>query len=204
MIFNKGFSLVELLVSMAIATLLMSVVIFNYSTFNDNLAISSAEQEIAIAIRQAQTFGINVRETAASSGKFDSAYGIYVDPQNSNNAIYLFVDKSEVPFGDGTNANHKYDAGGGCGSASTECIEKISLRNGVVVSNVCDGTSCYVDKNMTVTFLRPNPDADIYFINNATGAVFSSSVSTGKIELTSPKGKVLKVIVESTGQVVVE
>ena len=193
-IYKKGFTLIELIVTMSIVTLLMTTVLFNYGTFNDNLAISSAEQEMAVAIRQAQTYGLNVKETAASSGQFGYAYGIYFNPQSPTD-YYLFADADN---------NKKYDVGSGCGSGSTECIEKFSLRNGVRISNICDSATCYSTKNLNITFLRPVPDAVIYLINNSDGSTYSSSVNTGKIELTSSKGKVLKVTIESTGQVLVD
>jgi len=99
--FKKGFTLVELLVTVSIATILMSLVLFNYGTFNDNIALSSAGQEMAIAVRQAQAYGVNVKEVKAGSGKFNSGYGIYFNPADSPSDYYIFVD---------TNGDKKYDA----------------------------------------------------------------------------------------------
>src|SRR3989344_223528 len=194
---TTGFTLVELLVSVAIVVLIMSVVLFNYTGFNDNLALASGGQELAIAIRQAQTYGLTVKEVTPGGGRFDSAYGIYFDPSSSPSAYYIFAD---------INSNKTYDAGSGCGSGNTECVGRFDLRNGVKISGICDQNACPPEvsvKMMDITFLRPNPDACIYFTNNG-GQIKVGPSLTGKVVLTSPKGKTLTVRIESMGQVLVQ
>ena len=202
MLINKlksGFTIVELLVSIFIITLLLSVVLFNYGTFNDKLALSSAGQEMAIAIRQAQAYGVNVKEVGASGGVFTSAYGVYFNPSCNPDSYYVFAD---------TNANKKYDIGAGCGNPDTagELIEKFILRNGVIISGVCDAATCPLSaptKSMHVTFLRPNPDANINFVDT-NGSFVGGQSLTGKIRLTSLKNNTLDIVVENTGQVLAQ
>ena len=197
---NKGFTLIEALVSISIVSLIMSSVLFNYATFSDNLTLSSAGQELAIVIRQAQTYGLTVREVTreiTSGGKFDSAYGAYFD-KNDPTFYYLFAD---------LDGDKKYDVGSGCGSGlnNTECVEKLVLRNNVRISDFCNESACPPSasvKMMDVVFLRPNPDANINFTNNGGSIVVGPSL-TGKIVLISAKGNTLTITVESTGQVLV-
>ena len=197
---DDGFTLVELLISISIITVLLSVVLYNYGQFNDNLALSSAGQEMAIAIRQAQTYGINVREISVGTGNFTAAYGVYFNPGSNPSNYYIFAD---------TDGNKAYNAGSGCGTGNTECVEQLTLRNGVKITSICDGTNTCPPppggssvKNMTVTYTRPNPDASINFLNN--GGQIKASSPTGKVTLTSPKLKTLTVTIESTGQVSVQ
>ncbi len=197
----NGFTLVELIVTISIVTFMSTVVMFNYSTFSDNLASSAAQQEIAVAIREAQSFGVNVRESAVSSGRFDYAYGIHFDPQDPS-SYYVFVDRTDSPFGNGVTGNRQYDVGTGCGTSSTECVEKFTLRNNVKVSGICDPSSCYTNKTLDIIFLRPNPDAKIYIYTGATE--FSSGGASARVELTSQKGKVVYVKADATGQVLVQ
>ncbi len=191
--YTKGFTLIELLVTVSITTVLMTVVLFNYSTFIDNLAVGGAEQEVAATIRQAQTYGLNVRETGVSSGQFDYGYGVYFDP-GSNPTIY-------IPFVD-SDANKRYTVQSGCGG-STECMDRIAYRNGVRVTSVCDSTACYSNKTLSISFLRPIPDANIY-ITYPDGSPFLGPLLSARIELKSPKNKLVYVTVESTGQVLVQ
>ncbi len=194
---KKAFTLVEVLVSLSIITAILSVVMWNYGGFNDRLALTGSGQELAIAIRQAQTYGLTVKEVGIGSGQFNYAYGIYFNPTISPSDYYVFVD---------SNANKIYDVGSGCGSGSTECVEKFSLRNNVKITSICDGLSCppvASAKSLDVTFLRPNPDATINFTDGVGNIVTSSSVR-GKVIMTSPKGMTLTVTIESTGQILVQ
>ena len=195
---GAGFTFVELLISMAIVTFIMSVVLYNYGVFNDNLALSSAGQEMVIAVRQAQTYGLNVKEVSVGGGHFSSAYGIYFYPSGEPTNYYIFAD---------TNGNQRYDTGTGCGSGNTECIERLTLRNGVIMSGICDiNNACPPPggvRRMNATYLRPNPDADIRFKTNIN-APSGGPQQTGKIILTSPKGKTLIVTIENSGQVSVQ
>jgi prepilin-type N-terminal cleavage/methylation domain-containing protein len=193
---TEGFTLIEMLVTVSIATVIMSTVFFNYATFIDRLAISSAGQEMAIAVRQAQTYGLTVKEVTVGGGQFSAAYGIYFDLSDPTN-FYLFAD---------TNADNKYTVGSGCGSGSTECVEKFILRNNIRITGICDATTCppvVGATRLTATFLRPTPDAVIYFANNANALVAGPSTK-GKVVLTSPKGSVTNVIIDSTGQILVQ
>jgi len=194
---KKGFTLAEIMITLSIVTVIMTTVLFSYSVFSDKLALSSAAQEIAITIRQAQTYGLTVREAAVAGGNFNSAYGVYFDIGSDQTHYYLFVD---------TNSNSKYDVGNGCGSASTECVQQGTIRSNVLMTNVCDGSACppVVNvKKMNVTFLRPNPDATIIF-TDSSGNTLAGPSSTGKVVLTSPKGNTSTITIESTGQVNVQ
>lgn len=192
---KKGFTLVELLVSVSILTVMMSVVLFNYGSFNDNLALSTAAQEVAVAIRQIQAYGLNVKEATPGSGQFNYAYGIHFIG-NNNSSVRLFIDSDN---------DREYDPFAGCWTPGTECIERVDFRNGIVVSNVCDATTCppVGAQRVSVLFLRPNPDALIYFADSSLDNI-SGPVSSARIQLTSPRGKVMYVNIESTGQVTIQ
>ncbi|OHA92878.1 MAG: hypothetical protein A3H52_01020 [Candidatus Zambryskibacteria bacterium RIFCSPLOWO2_02_FULL_39_26] len=190
--FSKGFSLVELIIVIAITTVLLGVITYSYRTANNNLALSSAAQEVAIAIRQAQTYAISVKEYAPNSGQFDYAYGIFFSPSFNPNYI-IFADKDV----DGV-----FSLGDGCGTVSTECVELFTLRNNVNITGVCNASTCYSSgsRDLTVIFKRPNPNATLRLY--ASGIV--TNPSTGKIVLTSPQGTTVAVTIQSTGQVLVQ
>src|SRR3990167_1379889 len=89
---GAGFTLIELMVSISIVSVIMTVVLFTYSSFNDSLALSAAGQEVASAVRQAQTYGLSVKEFSVGSEQFTSGYGIYFDPVSDPTNYYIFVD----------------------------------------------------------------------------------------------------------------
>jgi len=197
---TQGFTLIELMVTMSLVSIIMLVVMFSYSKFSDRLSLKSATQEIAVTIRQAQSYGLNVREAAAGGGQFASAYGIFIDPTNDPTHYTVFVDAF---------ANKTYDVGAGsCGTSTTECVEKDAVRNGVQISKICDSSgACSINsskKNVNITFLRPNPDADINFTNAAGTIVGGGSEDSVAITLTSPQGDTATVTVDRTGQISVQ
>lgn len=200
-ILNKsthGYTLVELLITIAIAMALLSIVLYDYVGFNDKQALSAAAQEMVLAIRQAQSYGINVRETSMGTNDFSKSYGIYFNPSSSPNDYYLFVDK---------NGDRKYnDTIGSC--SGTECVEKVTFRNGVTVSSISiSGSTCPSDNlatSLTVTFLRPNPDATMTFANSSGSTVCTSQSLNGQATLRSRNGLTKIVGVDPTGQIYIQ
>ena len=194
---TEGFTVAEVIVSVAIISVLMTVVLFNYSIFNDNLALTSAGQEIASSIKQSQQYGLSVKEATVGLGQFGYAYGVYFDRVVDTTNYYIFVDKD---------GDRQYDVINGCGSADTECVEKIPIRNKVRISTICDGVACppiATANMMDITFLRPNPDARIYFTNSA-GAIVAGPTNTGKVTLISQKNRTITITIDVTGQVLVQ
>jgi Tfp pilus assembly protein FimT len=162
---KNGFTLAEMIISVSIVFLISSVALFSYSAFSDGLNISSAAQELSLEIRQAQIYGLAVKEKTVGSGQFANGYGIHISLDDPTN-YYIFVDQ---------NNNNKYDGDTTCAPGG-ECVEKNSLRNGVSVTVICGAAfggavSCPLNpsiRSMDVMFLRPNPDAQIRFLNSGS------------------------------------
>lgn len=196
---RRGFSVIELLVSIAVGTVLLAVVVTNYYTSNDKLAIQSAAQELSIVIRQAQAYGLAVKESVTGSGAFTYAYGVYFNYNSVTNAstYQLFVDRDNDNF---------YDVGSGtCGALTTECVETLTLRNGIKISAIHNSLSAIPAgaTSLNITFKRPNPDAVIYFKDNS-GTTILGPTTRGKVILTSPRGTTATISVDNTGQILIQ
>ncbi|TSC70378.1 MAG: Uncharacterized protein CEO12_402 [Parcubacteria group bacterium Gr01-1014_46] len=194
-ILKKAFTLIELLISVSIITVILSVVLWNYGSFNDQLALSATAQELALTIREMQTYSINVKETSAGSGQFNHAYGIHFNIA-SPYSYRLYIDSDD---------NGAYDHKSGCYTGNTECTNRVDIRNKIKISSVCDSSTCPPSgaAGFNVFFLRPNPDAKIYFVDSSFVNILGP-VTQAKVQLTSPNGKVMYVIVESTGQISIQ
>lgn len=196
---SEGFTVMEFVIIIAITTVLMSIVLFNFSTFNDKAALSSAGQEMAVEIRKTQVYGVNVKEVGQGTGQFNSAYGIYFN-LISPSFYLIFVD---------TDNNKRY--GGSLGSCmGFECVEKIYLQNGVTVSSI-SSTSCVpggsppgIISVSHTTFKRPSTDAIIKLDGSDGYWCDSQQIADVIITLRSPKGQTMKVHIENTGQVYLE
>lgn len=193
----SGFTLIELMVTIGIAVLIMTVTLFDFATFSDKLALSSAAQQIAVTIRQAQTYGLSVKEAKQSgSSTFLAGYGVYFETASDQTHYTLFAD---------FNKNNRYDVGNGCGAAVTECLQQSLLKN-VKATSLC-AAACPPFSNASVTglqimFVRPSPDAIMNFF--LTSGSYVSTEIVGSVVLTSPKGNTIKVKVQSTGQIAVQ
>lgn len=198
---GSGFTLIELLVTISIMLVITVGVVFNYSASNESLAVTAAVQQMSVDIRLVQVYGLSVKESAVGGGDFGRGYGVYATLDDQTN-YYLFVDK---------NSNGKYDGTSSC-TPGGECIEKVSFKNGIKISNICGaafGGSLVCPPNSSVrginiTFVRPNTDAIIRYTTSA-GAFYGGVFQTGRINFISPKNSATGMVtVENTGQISVQ
>lgn len=179
---NRGFTLVEVLVSLGIFAVLTGVVLSNYRGYNTNALFSNASEDIVLALRQAQVYGVGVRGTGTS---FTTPYGVWF-LQNSSNFI-IFADN---------NGNGLYS------SADDTIIETISWPSNIKIKTAATGgLSCGSDSTtvagLGITFNRPNPDA---IIKRGSGAICASPGGSVTI-IDSNTGKTSTVSITSAGQI---
>jgi len=154
---NKGFTLIELMVTIAIVTVIMGIILIENSKFNDSIILTNTAYEVALVARQAQVFGLSSK--AASSGTVYSGYGISASAVSGENAVVrLFAD---------TNSDGKYQS-------TEEITGGVQLGRGIRVTHICFNTGTQVCNSTTdlsttnIIFKRPNPESDI---RDGTGAI---------------------------------
>jgi prepilin-type N-terminal cleavage/methylation domain-containing protein len=183
---KAGFTLIELMVVIVIATVLMTAIVVQQSKWNDQLTVNTQNYELALMIRQAQVYSLGVREDKSGSGdKFNVGYGIYFSQNNTNQYIF-FADR---------NKNQKYDSG--------EAIETKVFNRGVTIKDVCGKNRCFFTgggplQQASVMFFRPDTDAIISLLNNGGNSV---DVPPILVTLKSVGNRTSSVKVESNGRV---
>jgi len=184
---NGGFSIVELLVSTSILVVITLVVLVNHSAFGGNILVGALAYDVGLSIRQAQVFGLSVREFGVGTNTFDVGYGVHFDIDNSTGyQIFADIDKNKM-FNNGDGTEEVFFIGKGfsiakiCGTNSSS-VEVCSDSGGISV--------------MDVTFIRPDPDAFIV-VDGDPSVVYQSA----RIVVQSPNGNKREVNVESTGQI---
>lgn len=220
---TTGFTIVELLVVTGIFAMMTTLVLANYPRFNAQIILENTAYEVALEVRQAQSFGLGVREAAAVADVFPG-YGVRVpDITIDNTKIFLYADIPSMPGGDG---NNMYDGGTNCIPGIDECVEVLQLQKYAVYA-VCGnwrtdypsepafretadvdayvGTGhCAID-SLDINFTRPNPDA---FLQGYAGGVVDHPLPNGysdiAIVIATSDGHVRTVVVWSTGQITVE
>jgi len=202
----SGFTLVELLVSVSIIGIITSVVVFNQQDFTDQVSLTNTTSEISLQVREAQTYGVSVREFNTGTAEFNLGYGVSFNlnnsPGSSNSSYIYFADRP------GTDNNGIFDTPGFCfpGSGS-ECLNRLFLSRGNTITALCaylSDNTCRTVARMDITFFRPYPNARVIFFNNGGFIVPFPTAKGGKIEVTTPTGKVQNVVVYTTGQIAIE
>ena len=203
---NRGFTLVELLVTITMFVILTGVVLVNSNQFDNSVLLHNFSYDVVLTIKQAQSYGVSVRES--SLGAFNTlpnqGYGVYFDLNQSNKNFVLFND---VAGSDGYgNPNQMYDGSiTSCPVDSLECLQKYSMRNGTFVQkiSVCTATNCIDASDLSILFYRPKLDANIFAHSSLDGSLITSP-SYAQIILSSTNGMTSTVVVTSVGQIYIK
>lgn len=189
---QKGFTLLELLVVITIATIITTALVIQHNRWNDRLVVNTQAYELALMIRQAQFYSLGVKEdkTSSNADKFNVGYGVYFDSNYNNRYIY-FADR---------NNNKIYNLG--------EEVETKYLNRGVVISDVCSLGSpgwCFYQgggsfRKLNIFFFRPETKAQIATLNDGDNPV-NAGGSPIRIYLRSPGNNRFAVQIDDNGRV---
>jgi len=193
---SRGFSIIELMVVVAIISIITGVALVNHSVFSGGVALENLAYEIALTVRQAQFFGMNVKGFGSgTTADFETGYGVYFNISDPTSFI-LFAD---------TYGDRVYDG-------VSELVEKYNIVRGNRIKSLCVvGAVDYCSDpelspvvDLTIVFLRPDPDAIIKTDNSADcGTNPSIGCGSAKIFIGSPKDDVSDKIINIsvTGQI---
>lgn len=182
---RRGFSLIELLAVTGILVAISSIILVNNAQFGGAITLKNLAYDMALSVREAQIYGISVRRYGASN--FQPGYGMHFRASSPTSYI-LFVD-ADVE-------NGRYDGG-------DELVESFTIGRGHTISDLCvtlagaETETCGMDK-LDILFKRPEPDAQIRYNDG------DLVQQRARVEVLSPRGDTVDVIIESTGQISVE
>lgn len=193
---KRGFTIVELLVSLAIFVVMTALLIAKYGNFNQSILLTNLAYDTALTIRNAQSYGLNVKSAPTNgsnySSDFDSPFGVHFDSSSGNNKkVVFFVDKSK---------DFVYD------QATGEAYITYEIKNGNYISSICasaytNGNSCDPKAFVDISFRRPNPSPYISSLLSSSGTTVNSNFKYAKITLKSTSGETRNVIIIKSGQI---
>ncbi len=195
---EKAFSLIELLVVVALLTIILSVSIFNYDNFGKDIELENAVYSVALAVREAQVFGINkaLKEVSEPENSFGGEYGYGVFFSKTADSQNTYGPKKFVLFIDEDN-NRKFDQSP-C-VVGNECYSQILLNKGNYIYELeyQDTSGNWINTDsLDIYFKRPNPEAIITNDSNTTVR------SAARINITDPSGSFKRcVIIGSIGNI---
>ena len=229
---RKAFTIVELIVSIAIFAMMTALLVAKYGNFNNSVLLTNLAYDMAATIRTAQTYGLSVqgKEGVTGPSGFQYPYGVAFCisdadcPQATgqsgfnNTHIILFAD---------IDRDNAYDH-------NDVPVAIYAIKRGVKINALCVAapggalTNCATSNNkrVDITFLRPSLDAIICvnykYINDTGGTGFNYTnyptincakvgfnTTYGKryailVSLKAPDGSTRGVVIRSTGQISVE
>ncbi|MDE2071539.1 MAG: prepilin-type N-terminal cleavage/methylation domain-containing protein [Patescibacteria group bacterium] len=161
---RAGFTLIELMVVMAIIVLVTGLLLARQSRFNSSTLLRSLSYSVALTIRQAQTYGTSVRENAVGSASFVGIYGVWFNG-GSSYTLYVDVNKNGIfDGGDVTVQTYKVGAGYSINTYCAYALGSMSCSGSCPPSatqNKLGVGSCTPSaiNSLSIYFKRPNPDA---------------------------------------------
>ncbi|MDE1965975.1 MAG: prepilin-type N-terminal cleavage/methylation domain-containing protein [Patescibacteria group bacterium] len=207
----SGFTLIEMLVVLAIIVIITSLALSGQSAFNQTLLLTNAAYDLGITVRQAESYGISSRSfTAGGQATTNAGYGI--DFSNADLHSYtLFADIARpiapptwCPTGVAGTPTAKP---GDClfEASSNETVDTYTFTRGFSFSKFCGralntgATLCSGSglDTLDVVFVRPNTEAIL--TGRKGGAAWQ--LSNAIVYLTSPAGGVRCVTVTDVGQI---
>lgn len=199
---RAGFSLIELLVVVAIMTIITSVVLVSQGRFGSSIILSNLAYDMALSIREAQSYGLSVRESSPGSKRFDVGYGIHFSTDRRDSYI-LFAD---IKNDDGD--SQQYNTSISPCSSNSECVKEYKIGRGNTIIKFCGvkdagGTEEMCSDDTKKYFL------DIVFPRAESDATFTTNLGTGfravRVYIKSPDGLHTRIIETTiTGQIFVK
>lgn len=135
---KRGFTLIELIVSISIIALISSIVLANFNSYKRSGGLSASTQLIMSDIRKAQSYALSLKDFGSTGNYPMGGWGVYFDI--AGNRYIIFAD---------LNGDYKWNG-------DSESVEVKNLPSGIKISNI---TSLPAGSSNTanIAFLPPAP-----------------------------------------------
>ncbi len=179
---TKGFTLVELLISVAIIGLVTTVVLVRNGSFQGTVLLKSAAYEIALSLREAQIKSVS---STRSSGSFNYPYGLTFTPSQASYTAFQYPSED-------TTLRPRFDDS----SYPANVIQTLLVGSTLQVYDVCinygSGDDCSPTR-LDVSFRRPEFKSLFY----AAGYGGSpANIQSAKVKIRSLAGNATVFVVE--------
>lgn len=192
--YNRGFTLVELLVTISILLIITMVAVTGQSTFNQSILLNDTSYTVALSAREAQSLGLSSRKFA---GVQNGGYGIHFTNASPTKSYTVFADINAIASQpswcpiiatstpEQKSGNCLYDGAG-------ETFQTFDLTRGFTISDFCGKYGATLTcassgstpiQSLDITYLRPNTVA---IITGITGTGTKVQFSCAQIYIKSP------------------
>lgn len=205
---TRGFTLVEMLVSLGIIVIITSVVLLGQSSFNKSIVLTDTAYTVAFTLREAQSLGLSSRKFGSTQ---NAGYGVHFAVANKK-SYSLFADtlgtaQQSICPGHSVLSGPEAKPGNCLYDSIAEQVTAYTINKGFTIASFCGvdtgGTTRCSGSNldtMDITFLRPSTQASI----TGTRAGALVELVSASIHLASPDGSQERCVkVTRVGQIAV-
>lgn len=169
---SAGFTLIEILVVLAIIVIITGIVIFNTSFERQNSALLRSAQKLSLDLRRAQSFALSSKVFKTSG--VPCGWGVHFNGVGSNSYI-IFADLA-------VNQNCS-DRDFVKVASSSEDFETINLESGITINGLSNGISdvVFTPPDPIVTFTPNQASTSVTLINKNSSTRVVTINKTGFI-----------------------
>lgn len=192
---KKGFTLIEMIVVIAIISIVTVLVLANNAKLNSSILVSNTAYEIGLIVRESQVAGLGVSATVDDT--FSSSHGVHLDIANPK-TIILFADKNNNGIYDAVDneLTQEYNiTNSRAGSIIGFCKENLLSTTTTSYCNISSG-----EQTADIVFARPNPEA-LFKIQHQIGDNSEEYVGALVISVGFQDDVCRSVVIEKTGSV---
>lgn len=188
---RRGFTLVELVVTIGIFVIISTLVFANYPKFKSQLSLKKTSQEIAFTVREAQVYSLSTREYKSGAfSTFTAGYGVHFDIDKPD-TVLLFADLNN-------SGRYEEDEDG--------IVKEYKIRTSDSFTSLCGDEKksppgpCGLSQ-LDAVYLRPNPFVSL---TGKDGEITLPNFSDMEIIISSPGGATKKITIWVSGQITIE
>ncbi len=148
--FTKGFTMIEMIVSISIIAILATTFLANYHGARKSSELNMAAQKLASDIRLTQSYALGLKE---KDGNVPVRWGVYFNKASGSNGKYIIYADTE------SSNNQSYDSG--------EEYFIYDLAQGVIIKDIKIDNVSIPNNTLYLTFA--SPDAEVQICRNSNG-----------------------------------
>ena len=198
---NRGFTVIELLVVMAVMGIITTILVSGFPRFGELLVLENQTQLIALAIRDIEQRAVSTLESPIGlPGQYQAPFGVHFNRADP---------RSYRLFSDAITQDNFFTAG--------EEVEIVPIERGVYIHRICklnSADACDINigdlEQLSVTYKRPNPiiemrGATVTSCNPGPCTISPLGAGSYAIEIKSKDGSLARrVIMWTTGAVAIK